>query len=254
MEARTAQGGGLVIGGRGVGIFLRIAAALGLAGCATQAQTGQALSAAGTAAVVTGAVLSNNPCWTNTSTGERECARGKGEPDKVGVLLAATGVGVAAVGQALQNDAARLDARRQARAASHEPARSLPAPGSRYLPERGPAFVQGEGGCWCAVPTILLPALPPPREGGPAPASATPSAAATSSSAASSSAASSDGSASSSGTARASSFGVWSPDGACTCPTRPTPDPVDPSRAGDASPQAEPSGAPAEPQEPAPAP
>lgn len=89
-----------------------------LLGCATQAQTGQLLSAAGTAAVIAGAVMSDDDgCYGDFGRGnERGLPCGDGRmsgSEKAGIALAVAGLATAAVGNALQEDAARLDARRR---------------------------------------------------------------------------------------------------------------------------------------------
>jgi hypothetical protein len=103
-----------------------------LFGCATQAQTGQVLAAAGTAALIAGAVMADDGCYGDFERGYergRPCEQSGGS-DKTGAIVAAAGLGVALVGNALVEDAARLDARRSARPApSYVPATFPPPPG-----------------------------------------------------------------------------------------------------------------------------
>lgn len=110
-----------------------------LLGCATQAQTGQLLSAAGTAAVIAGAVMASDSCYEYErgydARGQPCGGGGMSGSEKAGLALAVAGLATTAVGNALQEDAARLDARRSSRPAPTHTPTTLPPPG--YTPSGG---------------------------------------------------------------------------------------------------------------------
>jgi hypothetical protein len=137
-----------------------------LLGCATQAQTGQLLSAAGTAAVIAGAMIADDGCYGDYERGyERgQPCRGGGMSgsEKAGVALAVAGLATAAVGNALQEDAARLDARRRVYQGPTYTPTTLPppayAPAGTFHPFMPPTIVQTTS-CTCHEPA---PAAAPP--------------------------------------------------------------------------------------------
>jgi hypothetical protein len=106
--------------------------ASGLLGCATQAQTGQLLSAAGTAAVIAGAVMASDGCYEyerGYDVHGRPCGGGgMSGAEKAGLAVAVAGLATTAIGNALQEDAARLDARRRSSPSPTYTATTLPPP------------------------------------------------------------------------------------------------------------------------------
>ena len=136
-----------------------------LLGCATQAQTGQLMSAVGTAAVIAGAIAADDGCNAAHERGyERGSACDRGGmsgSEKVGLAVAVAGLATAAVGNALQEDAARLDARRRVYQGPTYTPTTLPppayAPAGTFHPFLTPTVVQTTS-CTCAA----LPATPPP--------------------------------------------------------------------------------------------
>jgi hypothetical protein len=149
---------------RGAALGVVLASSL-LGACATQAQTGQLLSAVGTAALIAGAVTSDDGC---SGDFDRSYERGvpcrRGSSNKTGAILAATGLGVALVGNALQEDAARLDARRRfSQGPTYTPAMFPPPPGfapaGTFQPFPPAVTPSTTAPCQCATPT------PPPCTG-----------------------------------------------------------------------------------------
>ena len=99
------------------------------AGCASQQQTGRALGVAGTAAVFTGAVVASNAgCrrwvpdehYARVYVGEGGChARQSGK--SLGAAIAVAGLGAAALGKAIEDDARRAEAWKRGRSSGNVP-------------------------------------------------------------------------------------------------------------------------------------
>jgi hypothetical protein len=148
-----------------------------LLGCATQAQTGQLMSAVGTAAVIAGAMVADDGCHGDYERGyERgQPCRGGGMSgsEKAGIAIAVAGLATAAVGNALQEDAARLDARRRVYQGPTYTPTTLPppayAPAGTFHPFLPPTIVQTTS-CTChePAPTAAPPCAESSSEGVPA--------------------------------------------------------------------------------------
>lgn len=135
-----------------------------LLGCATQAQTGQLMSAVGTAAVIAGAMIADDGCNAGYEQGyERQSACDRGGmsgSEKAGLAVAVAGLATAAVGNALQEDAARLDARRRVYQGPTYTPTTLPPPGyapaGTFHPFLPPPVVQTTS-CTCPAPAATPP-------------------------------------------------------------------------------------------------
>lgn len=111
-------------------------------GCATQKQSGKALQVVGTTAVVAGAITASQAgCspvadsrYASLYAARYEC-RPRGSSQTAGAVVAAAGMGTAALGTALEDDANRLDAWKRSRSSPASPPSVLknPRPSSSSL-------------------------------------------------------------------------------------------------------------------------
>ncbi|MET0412782.1 MAG: hypothetical protein ABW217_15870 [Polyangiaceae bacterium] len=119
------------------------------------------MSAVGTAAVIAGAMMSDDGCYGDYERGyERgQPCRGGGMSgsEKAGVAIAVAGLATAAVGNALQEDAARLDARRRVYQGPTYTPTTLPppvyAPAGTFHPFPSSTVVQTTS-CTCREPVL----------------------------------------------------------------------------------------------------
>jgi hypothetical protein len=98
-------------------------------GCASQQQTGRALRAAGTAAVFTGAIVASNAgCtrqvpddrYTRVYVAERGCQISR-SGQNAGAAIAVAGLGAAAIGKVIEDDAKRAEAYKRGRFSANAP-------------------------------------------------------------------------------------------------------------------------------------